>query len=148
MIFGLGCGSLIARFVAGRVPASRVLVSAGMIMVVASLALLIAYLEHAFTPTVITSAMLVFIFSTGLASLFSLTGAINANAAFAGSASGLYRFIQMAFGAVCTALVALGGNNSAMAMICVLLFASLASLLAFSVAAREAPCRVASEVCS
>jgi DHA1 family bicyclomycin/chloramphenicol resistance-like MFS transporter len=148
VIFGLGCGSLTARLVAGRVPATRVLVSAGTIMVVASLALLIAHLENAFTPTVITCSMLVFIFGTGLASPFAMSGAINSNATFAGSASGLYGFIQMAFGALCTGLVAVGGNHPAMAMILVLLCASLASLLAFSVAAREAACGVAGRLCS
>src|SRR5260370_19659404 len=117
-------------------------------MVVASFVLLIAYLENAFTATVIPCAMLVFIFGTGFASPFAMSGAINSNATFAGSASGLYGFIQMAFGALCTALAAVGGNHPAMAMILVLLCASLASLLAFSVAAREAACDVSGRLCS
>lgn len=148
VIFGLGCGSLTAKFVAGRVRASRVLVVAGGVMVLASLALLIAYLEHAFTPGVITCAMLAFIFGTGLASPFAQSGAINADRAFAGSASGLYGFIQMAFGALCTTLVALGSKDSALAMTAVLLCASLASLIAFSVAPREVEHSAAAEVCS
>jgi DHA1 family bicyclomycin/chloramphenicol resistance-like MFS transporter len=148
VIFGLGCGSLAAKLVAGRIPASRVLVSAAVVMVIASSALLVAYLQHAFTPTVITSAMLVFIFGTGLASPFAMSGAINTDAAFVGSASGLYGFIQMAFGALCTALVGFGGNDPAMAMIFVLLCASMASLLAFWVAARDVACRIPSRVCS
>jgi DHA1 family bicyclomycin/chloramphenicol resistance-like MFS transporter len=148
VIVGLGCGSLAAKYIVGRMPATRVLISAAAVMIIASLGLLVAFFARIFTPTVVTSAMLVFIFGTGLASPFALSGAINSDAAFAGSASGLYGFIQMGFGALCTGLVALGGSNPAIPMILILLAASVASLIAFSLIEHDVAGRFTGRPCS
>lgn len=67
--------------------------------------------------------LVLLVLGTGLAHPFAVSGAINSNATFTGAACGLYGFIQMAFGALCTALAAVGGNHLAMAMILVLLCA-------------------------
>ncbi len=77
-----------------------------------------------------------FCFGIGLTSPATLTNSLNVNPKIAGSASGLYGFMQMTFGAVCTSLSGLG-NNPAFAMACVLLGASVLAQICF-VFARKA----------
>src|SRR5690606_15196549 len=77
-----------------------------------------------------------FCFGIGLTSPATLTNSLNVNPNIAGSASGLYGFMQMTLGAVCTSLSGLG-NNPVFAMACVLLGASVLAQICF-VFARKA----------
>lgn len=74
-------------------------------------------------------------FSVGITSPAALTKALNVNPLVAGSASGIYGFIQMVLGAVCTSLSGLG-NNPALSAACVLLGAAIIAQLSFQFAHR------------
>ena len=54
--------------------------------------------------------MFFFTLGAGIASPMALTEAVSVNPRVVGSASGLYGFMQMAVGALCTALAGIGGN--------------------------------------
>lgn len=87
------------------------------------------------TPWSVMIPVVGFCYGVGLTSPASLTNALNVNPKIAGSASGLYGFLQMAIGAICTSLTALG-NNPAFSAACVLLTASLIAQFCFQMARR------------
>ena len=82
--------------------------------------------------------MAVFMFGVGIASPFSISGAISADPQAIGAASGLYGFIQMIFGALCTLVVSAWHTGSALPTIVVLLGSALIGRVAFAVASRQA----------
>jgi DHA1 family bicyclomycin/chloramphenicol resistance-like MFS transporter len=82
--------------------------------------------------------MFLFTLGTGITSPAALTKAISVNPHLTGSASGLYGFAQMAVGAVCTSLVALG-QDPARAATTVLLVAALTAHAAFRKASISHP---------
>ncbi len=82
------------------------------------------------TPYSIMVPVIGFCFGVGLTSTAALTNALNVNPQIAGSASGLYGFTQMAVGAICTSLSAIG-NNPAFSAALILLIASIISTICF-----------------
>ena len=77
--------------------------------------------------------MFVFTLCVGVAGPAVLTQAISLNPRITGSASGLYGFIQMAIGSLCSALVGLG-SDPALAAAIVLTGAGLVGQVAFRAA--------------
>jgi DHA1 family bicyclomycin/chloramphenicol resistance-like MFS transporter len=84
----------------------------------------------------LTALMLAYVAGTALTSPYALAEAVEVEPAFAGAASGLYGFAQMGYGALATALIALGHANPASAMIATLVASSILSCAAFEVARR------------
>ena len=76
-----------------------------------------AVLTHHLTVLLAIGPMFVFGMGAGIASPAALTQAISVNPHVIGSASGLYGFSQMGVGAICTALVGLGGDPALTAAI-------------------------------
>jgi MFS transporter, DHA1 family, multidrug resistance protein len=56
------------------------------------------------------TTMLILCFGAGIASPTALAQALSINPRIPGSASGLYGFVQMIIGALCTALAGVGSN--------------------------------------
>jgi DHA1 family bicyclomycin/chloramphenicol resistance-like MFS transporter len=77
-----------------------------------------------------------FTVSVGMVSPASLTKALSVNPKTIGSASGLYGFMQMVIGAICTSLSGLGGNP-ALAAALILAAAGIMTQIAFWIALRH-----------
>jgi len=86
-------------------------------------------------PSVL-AAVTVFALGAGLASPVATARAISADVRAIGAASGLYGFLQMAFGALCTLLVGIWHADSALPVACILLAASLVALASFVIVRR------------
>ena len=93
-------------------------------------------LAGALSLGVTLGSMLLFTVAVGVASPMALTKSVSVNPNVIGSAAGLYGFCQMVFGALCTALVGIGGNPALAAGI-VLAAAAACGQVAFWVALRR-----------
>jgi MFS transporter, DHA1 family, multidrug resistance protein len=136
LMVGLAAGGLSANRLAGRVPAARVLLGANMIAIVAAAGFLLAWATGSLSVATVVGTIALFMMGAGIASPFALTGAISVNPRAIGAASGLYGCVQMAFGALCTVIVASWAPGSVPAVGVVLLGSALLGQAALSVAVR------------
>lgn len=111
LMFGVASGSFIAGRLAGRFDWRSVTTTASLIVIAAAALLLWADLTGSLNLFTIMAPMTLFAFGAGLASPFAITGAVSADPTVIGAASGLYGFIQMGFGALCTILGALHASS-------------------------------------
>jgi len=117
LMAGVWIGSVLATRLIPRLPINRLAVWANLVSVAAALVFLAAVLTHNLTVLLAIGPMFVFGMGAGIASPAALTQAISVNPHVIGSASGLYGFSQMGVGALCTALVGLGGDPALTAAI-------------------------------
>jgi MFS transporter, DHA1 family, multidrug resistance protein len=136
LIFGIWIGSVIATRLIKRVPLKKLLVRANAFSVLGSLTLLAAAVSGHLSVAIVMASMLVFTIGVGIASPAALSEAISVNPLVIGSASGLYGFMQMAVGALCTALVGLG-TDLALSSAIVLVAAGVLGQTAFWIAGRR-----------
>ena len=139
LISGVWLGSMLAsRLMARRLPITRVLVWANLVSVLGAFVFLGMVLSGQLSVFWTILPMFVFTLGAGIASPAALTQAISVDPQVIGSASGLYGFMQMAVGAICTALAGLG-QDPALAAALVLAVAGIIAQLSFWVALRPAP---------
>lgn len=86
-------------------------------------------------PTVVGPVMLITA-AAGFAGPMAVAGAVNADPKAIGAASGLYGFMQMMFGALCTLAVSLWATNTVLPVALILMGAAVAGKAAFRHAAR------------
>jgi DHA1 family bicyclomycin/chloramphenicol resistance-like MFS transporter len=135
LVAGLWLGTVAATRLIPRVPIDRLAVGANIVSVLAALTFLGAVLSHHLTVLSAIGPMFVFGMGAGIASPAALTQAIGVNPQVIGSASGLYGFSQMGVGAICTALVGLGGDPALTAAI-ILATAGVIGQVSFWIALR------------
>jgi DHA1 family bicyclomycin/chloramphenicol resistance-like MFS transporter len=136
LISGVWLGSMLAsRLMARRLPITRVLVWANLVSVLGAFVFLGMVLSGRLSVLWTILPMFVFTLGAGIASPAALTQAISVDPQVIGSASGLYGFMQMAVGAICTALAGIG-RDPALAAALVLAGAGIISQLGFWVALR------------
>jgi DHA1 family bicyclomycin/chloramphenicol resistance-like MFS transporter len=135
LIGGVSLGNALASRLVGRAPIRRLLVSANLVSIIAALAFLAAVLSGHLSVALSVGPMFFFTLGAGIASPMALTEAVSVNPHVIGSASGLYGFVQMAVGALCTALAGIGGNP-ALSTALVLACAGLAAQTSFWIALR------------
>ncbi|WP_338665666.1 multidrug effflux MFS transporter [Pararoseomonas sp. SCSIO 73927] len=133
LVVGISIGNWIASRLIRRGALDRVLARASLLGAAASLTFLVVVLAGALNPVSAMLPMFVFTLCVGVAGPAVLTQAISLNPRITGSASGLYGFIQMAIGSLCSALVGLG-SNPALAAAVVLTGAGVVGQVAFRVA--------------
>ncbi len=109
-IVGLWLGSLAASRIAERIPTTRLLVRGNLVSLVGAAVLLIMVSMGSLSVPSIVLPMMLFSFGSGMAAPAALSAAMTVNPMVAGSASGLYGFVQMAVGALCTSLAGIGSN--------------------------------------
>ena len=78
-----------------------------------------------------------FMMGAGIASPFALTGAVSVNPHAIGAASGLYGFVQMSYGALCTVVVESWNPGSVVTVGVVMLASAIAGQIALSLAMRQ-----------
>ncbi len=133
LILGVWIGSMLASRLVSRVPTRRLLIGANALSLAGALVLLAAVLTGHLSVLLVIVTMFVFTLGVGTAAPAALTEAISIDPAVIGSASGLYGFTQMVVGALCTALVGIGGSPSLAAAL-VLTGAGLVAQAAFGIA--------------
>ncbi|WP_454915220.1 multidrug effflux MFS transporter [Xanthobacter sediminis] len=138
LVLGVWVGSMLASRLIARITVRRLLVGANGVSVVAALVLLAAVLSDRLTVPLAISAMFVFTLGVGTAAPAALAEALSVNPRVAGSASGLYGAIQMAVGALCTALAGFG-PDPAFAAALVLMGSGIVAQAAFWMAGRLKP---------
>ena len=145
LIGGISLGNALASRLVGRAPIRRLLVGANLVSIIAALAFLAAVLSGHLSVALSVGPMFFFTLGAGIASPMALTEAVSVNPHVIGSASGLYGFVQMAVGALCTALAAIGGNpalSTALVLACAGLAAQTSFWIALGVRGRRPGGRV------
>ena len=137
LVVGGTLGVGLASRLIGSVPMQQLLVRASAGGVVATLVFLGAVLLHQVSVASVMVPLFVYMFCSAMGSPASVTLAISVNTRVIGSASGLYGFIQMLIGAVCTALVGLGRDPALSAAI-ILAVAGVMGQIAYAIAERSA----------
>lgn len=135
LIAGVWLGSMLASRLIARVPLNRLATVGNAVSLVAALVLLGSLLCGQLSFGLIVTAMFAYTIGGGLASPAAMTQAISVDATMIGAASGLYGCAQMAVGAACTALGALG-HDPALATAMTLVGASVVAQCAFRMASR------------
>nr|WP_139267635.1 MULTISPECIES: multidrug effflux MFS transporter [unclassified Beijerinckia] len=129
-IVGAWFGSLTVSRLIGRVSSGRLMVIGNLLSCVSAFIFLAFAVAGSLGVLSTVLPMLLLSYGTGIASPMALSAALGINPSIAGSASGLYGFVQMSIGAVCAALGGVGGNP-ALAVGIVLLAAGLLAQLSF-----------------
>jgi MFS transporter, DHA1 family, multidrug resistance protein len=145
LIGGVWLGSALASRLVGRAPIRRLLVGANLVSILAAFAFLAAVLSGHLSVALSVGPMFFFTLGAGIASPMALTEAVSVNPHVIGSASGLYGFVQMAVGALCTALAGIGGNpalSTALVLACAGLVAQTSFWIALGVRGRRPGGRV------
>jgi len=116
-----------------RMPIGRLLIGSNLVSILAACVFLAAALSGHLSVPLVVGPMFFYTLGAGIASPTALTEAVSVNPHVVGSASGLYGFIQMAVGALCTALAGFGGDP-ALAAATVLVSAGLVAQTSFWIA--------------
>jgi len=137
LMLGVATGGLLANRVAGRLRVSTALRIANMIAVLSAAAFLAATVADRLSVVSVIGSIAFFMVGAGLASPFAITGAVSVNPQAIGAASGLYGFVQMSYGALCTVAVETWRPGSVLTVAFVLLGSALVGQAAFSLAVRR-----------
>ena len=137
LMLGVATGGLLGNRLAGRVRLGHVVRLANGIAVAAASGFLASYAAGLLSVPAVVGTIALFMVGAGLASPFAITGAISVNPQAVGAASGLYGFVQMSYGALCTVVVETWRPGSVMTVAVVLLGSAVAGQAALSMALRE-----------
>jgi MFS transporter, DHA1 family, multidrug resistance protein len=136
LMLGVAAGGLLGNRLAGRVRPAYVLRLANGLAVAGALAFTLAYATDRLSVATVVGSIALFMMGAGLASPFAITGAVSVNPQAIGAASGLYGFVQMTYGALCTVAVETWNPGSVLTVAIVLLGSAIVGQAALSVAVR------------
>lgn len=136
MVLGMAAGNALTSMLAQRVSGARLLRIGNTLSLASGLVLLAIVLTGHLTLLNTIGVMLFFTCGCGMTSPAALAQAVSVNPRLIGSASGLYGCTQMAIGAACTALAALGSDPARAALVVMVVATALAQV-AFTVALRS-----------
>ncbi len=137
LMVGVAMGGLLGNRLAGRIRPAHVLRLANGLAVAGATAFALAYATDRLSVATVVGSIAVFMVGAGLASPFAITGAVSVNPQAIGAASGLYGFVQMSYGALCTVVVETWRPGSVLTVAVVLLGSAVAGQAAMSVALRS-----------
>ncbi|MDB5945085.1 MAG: Bcr/CflA family drug resistance efflux transporter [Ramlibacter sp.] len=112
LIFGLALGNASTARLIRRFPMERLLLGGNALTVLSAAALLLVTATGHLSVGAVLALMFLFTCGAGMASPAALTKSLSLNPKLVGSAAGLYGFTQMAVGAVCTSLAAVGNDQA------------------------------------
>ena len=137
VIAGVWVGNALVSRLVMFVPRNRLMMAGNLTGVLAAATAFAVALSGHLTVALVLVPMFIFTVGAGLAGPMALTEAISADPKVIGSAAGLYGFIQMAIGAICTALTGFS-INAALNTAVVLLGAQIVAQIAFWIATSAA----------
>ncbi len=139
LMAGVGFGGFLANRISRRVNLRGGLQIANALTVCGATIFMTAELMGWLNVPIVVGAITVFMVGAGMASPFALAGSISANPRTIGAASGLYGFIQMGYGMVCTIVVESWDPGSVYPVACILLGSSLVGMGFIALTGRSAP---------
>ena len=131
LISGVTLGSFAANRLAARLGMRRAVRAGACLSAAAAAALLTQDLAGLLSVPTILAPMFFFMIAAGFTGPVSVAGAISADPRLIGSASGLYGFIQMGVGALCTLLASLWHAPSATPVALILLGSAALAIVMF-----------------
>jgi DHA1 family bicyclomycin/chloramphenicol resistance-like MFS transporter len=138
LISGIWLGSALVSRLIGKVSLDRLLVRSNLLSVLAAFLFLAVVLAGSLGVVAVVGTTFLFAIGVGMAAPTALTKAIGVDARLIGSASGLYGFVQMTVGALCTALAGVGADP-ALSVALVLAVSGILAQLSFWIALRRPP---------
>ena len=139
LMAGVGFGGFLANRISRRVNLRGGLQIANALTVCGATIFMTAELTGWLNVPVVVGAITLFMVGAGMASPFALAGSISANPRTIGAASGLYGFVQMGYGMVCTIVVESWDPGSVYPVACILLGSSLVGMGFIALTGRSAP---------
>jgi DHA1 family bicyclomycin/chloramphenicol resistance-like MFS transporter len=136
LMLGVASGSLGANRVAGRVPVRTALRVANGVCVLGAALFALADVTGALSVATVVAPVCLFMVGAGMASPFALAGSVSVNPQAIGAASGMYGFIQMGYGMLCTVVVETWRPGAVYPVAVVLLGSALLGQAAMSMAVR------------
>jgi DHA1 family bicyclomycin/chloramphenicol resistance-like MFS transporter len=136
LMAGVALGGLTANRLAGRLPPRDALRIANGLAIAGAGLFTLADVADWITPASMVAPVTLFMVGAGMASPFAITGAVGVNPRAIGAASGLYGFVQMAYGVLCTVLVETWSPGSVFPVATALLGSAILGQLALSMAVR------------
>ena len=136
LMLGVAVGSLGANRLAGRLPVRRALRIANGLGVLGAALFALADAANVLSVATVVLPVSLFMVGAGMASPFALAGSVSVNPQAIGAASGLYGFIQMGYGMLCTVVVETWQPGSVYPVATVLLGSALLGQAAMAVAVR------------
>ncbi len=130
IMVGIAVGSAITPRLIQRYSVERVMMLGNIACIIGAISLLAQVLSHHLSADGALASMMVFTLGAGLASPTALGRALGTVPGLTGSAAGVYGFLQMAVGGICT-LAAGMGSSPALSSAVVLLVASVVGHIAF-----------------
>jgi MFS transporter, DHA1 family, multidrug resistance protein len=136
LMLGVATGSLGANRVAGRVAVQTALRIANGVCVAGAALFALADATGALSVVTVVAPVCLFMVGAGMASPFALAGSVSVNPQAIGAASGMYGFIQMGYGMLCTVVVETWHPGAVYPVATVLLGSALLGQAAMSLAMR------------
>lgn len=141
LMLGVAAGSLCANRLAGRLPVQTALRVANGLGILGAALFALADLGNVLSVATVVGTVSLFMVGAGMASPFALAGSVSVNPQAIGAASGMYGFIQMGYGMLCTVVVETWRPGAVYPVATVLLGSALLGQAAMSMAARVEPRR-------
>ncbi len=136
---GVGLGSFGANRMAGRLSNRTAMRIANLLAIAGAALFALADVTGWLTVATIVGPVALFMVGAGMASPFALAGAVSVNPHAIGAASGMYGFVQMSYGMLCTIVVETWHPGAIYPVVTVLLGSALAGQVAMAVASRPEP---------
>lgn len=134
---GVALGGFSANRMAGRVRPRIALRIANALAIAAAAAFMLADLTGRVTVATVIAPVALFMVRAGMASPFAITGAVSVNPLAIGAASGMYGFMQMGYGVLCTLVVETWHPGTVLPVATVLLGSALLGQAALAIAVRR-----------
>jgi MFS transporter, DHA1 family, multidrug resistance protein len=134
---GVALGGFSANRMAGRVRPRTALRIANGLAIAAASAFMLADLTGRLSVATVIAPVALFMVGAGMASPFAVAGAVSVNPLAIGAASGMYGFMQMSYGVLCTVVVEAWRPGAVFPVAAVLLGSALLGQVALAVAVRR-----------
>jgi DHA1 family bicyclomycin/chloramphenicol resistance-like MFS transporter len=136
LMLGVAAGSFGANRVAGRLPIQKALRIANGLGILGAALFALADVTDTLSVATVVGSVSLFMVGAGMASPFALAGSVSVNPQSIGAASGLYGFVQMGYGMLCTVVVETWNPGAVYPVAAVLLGSALLGQAAMSMAVR------------
>jgi DHA1 family bicyclomycin/chloramphenicol resistance-like MFS transporter len=136
LMCGVALGSFSASRVAGKLSNRTAMRIANMLAIVGATLFALADLTEWLTVPTILGPVALFMVGAGMASPFALAGSVSVHPQAIGAASGMYGFVQMAYGMLCTIVVETWHPGAIYPVATVLLGSAIAGQIAMAIASR------------
>jgi DHA1 family bicyclomycin/chloramphenicol resistance-like MFS transporter len=137
LMAGVALGSLGANRLSRRVSLRTGQRIANAIVVLGAIGFMVANVTDWLTVPVVVGTMTLFMVGAGMTSPFALAGSVSVNPQAIGAASGMYGFIQMGYGMLCTIVIEAWSPGAIYPVTTVLLGSSVAGFLVIMLAGRR-----------